>query len=399
MDTVLICAVGETPQVVTETLYALWREGVVPAEIHVLTTALGRQRVVDQLLNRQTGRFYRFCKEYEIDHRTIAFDRDRVWVLQDGAGRELEDLRTREENAAAGSWIAAFVRHQADRGDVVLHASLAGGRKTMSYYLGYAMQMFGRRHDRLTHVLVSEALETHPEFYYPPKKPATLQTRSGDRVRADRARMDLVDVPFLRLRDHLRLDEIHDGFERAVADAQRQVDRAAGPDLVVDVASGALRRGGRTCRLGAGSQLFALYVHFLFERLLCGGDDGGTDHFRPAFDASDDSGNEVTPMLDPDERADVWQRAAERLGAGAGLDGLRTALEADALNPYGDRFREQFPSKVSKINRKLKTAFGEVGAEPLLVVSDGRRPARYGVRLPAGRIRFEIGGGGNGEGT
>ena len=39
----------------------------------------------------------------------------------------------------------------------------------MGYYLGYALSLFGRSQDRLSHVLVSDGYEGHPEFYYPSK--------------------------------------------------------------------------------------------------------------------------------------------------------------------------------------------------------------------------------------
>src|SRR5262249_35100828 len=58
-----------------------------------------------------------------------------------------------------------------------IYASMAGGRKTMGLYLGLALQFYGRPQDRLTHVLVSPpALENHPDFFYPPRKPMSFNT-------------------------------------------------------------------------------------------------------------------------------------------------------------------------------------------------------------------------------
>ncbi len=389
MKTVLICAVGTTPQVVTETLYALVvDEGTVPAEIHVLTTVRGRRYALDALLDRRTGRYYRFCRDYGLDHREIGFDETCVRVIGGPAGDGLEDLRTREDNAAAGRWIAGFVRGHAERADVLLHASLAGGRKTMSYYLGHAMQMFGRRRDRLTHVLVSKDFETHPEFYYKPADPVTLLTRSGKQINTQDAEITLVDVPFLRLRDHLDLGEIQGDLEQMTAEAERQV--AAAPDLVADLAAGAVRVAGRTCDLGRGTQLFSLYLHFLLERVTAGDGCGASGHFRPASGAPDARDEQQWPMLDPERRDDLWAEAARLLGAGSALEPLRAVLEADALNPYAEGFTDAFSSKRSKLNRKLKAAFGDW--DDLLrlvqVASEGRAPARYGVRMPAARIRF-----------
>lgn len=48
-----------------------------------------------------------------------------------------------------------------------LHTSLAGGRKSMAYFIGNMMNLLGREGDELSHVLVSELAEKCPEFYYP----------------------------------------------------------------------------------------------------------------------------------------------------------------------------------------------------------------------------------------
>jgi CRISPR-associated protein (TIGR02584 family) len=51
--------------------------------------------------------------------------------------------------------------------DCAIHASIAGGRKTMGFYLGYALSLFGRPQDRLSHVLVSSPFESNQNFFYP----------------------------------------------------------------------------------------------------------------------------------------------------------------------------------------------------------------------------------------
>ena len=54
-------------------------------------------------------------------------------------------------------------RTQASQGS--LHAS--GGRKTMTFTIGYAMSLFGRAQDSLSHVLVSGGYENIPGFWFP----------------------------------------------------------------------------------------------------------------------------------------------------------------------------------------------------------------------------------------
>lgn len=61
-----------------------------------------------------------------------------------------------------------------------IHASLAGGRKTMSYYLGQAMNLFGRKQDRLSHVLLKPEYEYQVGNFYYPFQPEALRDKKGE---------------------------------------------------------------------------------------------------------------------------------------------------------------------------------------------------------------------------
>ena len=162
----LLCVAGLTPQIITETLYALTqqqRERI--DEIRVITTLRGRNRIVQSLLDPQQGRFTAFCRDYGIDPASIAFSEETITLLRTPDGRMLDDIRSVDDNGHAANQICEIVRELTRDPRTRLHASAAGGRKTMSIYLTAAMQLFGRTQDRLSHVLVSEPFETHPEFY------------------------------------------------------------------------------------------------------------------------------------------------------------------------------------------------------------------------------------------
>lgn len=80
-------------------------------------------------------------------------------------GRELDDSRSLDDNQAIADFIIDEVRALTSDENTQLHASIAGGRKTMTFFLGYAMSLFGRTQDRLSHVLVSEPYENLPDFF------------------------------------------------------------------------------------------------------------------------------------------------------------------------------------------------------------------------------------------
>lgn len=197
---VLLCVSGMTPQIVTETLQALLEQSppFVPSEIRVVTTTRGRDRAQQQLCD--AGHLAALCADHGV--ATLPLD----FTLIAGAdGEPLEDIRDDADNTAAADCILATVRELAQGADCAIHASLAGGRKTMSHYMGYALSLFGRAQDRLSHVLVApEWAERAADFHYVPKAPVELFDRSGNPLgRSDAVTVTLADIPLLRLGDAL----------------------------------------------------------------------------------------------------------------------------------------------------------------------------------------------------
>ncbi|MFR6358903.1 MAG: CRISPR-associated ring nuclease Csm6 [Sutterella wadsworthensis] len=80
-------------------------------------------------------------------------------VIRTADGRKLDDIRTPEDNTWAADCITECVRSFCARDDVRLLVSMAGGRKSMGFYAGYALSLYGRAFDGLYHVLVSPPYE------------------------------------------------------------------------------------------------------------------------------------------------------------------------------------------------------------------------------------------------
>ena len=132
-------------------------------------------------------------------------------------GVPLEDIRTATDSIAIADQIAALVRHLTRDPTIRLYCSLAGGRKTQSALLGFALQLYGRPQDQLLHVLVDEALQHHPAFFRPSKESRLLPTCDGRLVEAHTAHIDVADIPFLRLREKLFTSTEFPGRQRSPA--------------------------------------------------------------------------------------------------------------------------------------------------------------------------------------
>lgn len=207
---VLVAVAGQTPAIITETLWALEkRRNVRIDEIRVITTEAGRESVIRHLLG-ENGHFVKFCRDYEVPHGRISFSDKQIYLLRSSDGRPLIDIRSTEDNLAAADQVFALIRKWCAREEEVLLCSIAGGRKTLSVYLSMALMLCGRSRDRLYHVLVAPEFETGVrDFFYPPPEP-TIYWRlacfdeSGKAIYApissDNADLQLADIPFPRLR-------------------------------------------------------------------------------------------------------------------------------------------------------------------------------------------------------
>ena len=256
LDT-LVITLGETPQVVTETVWALLSqpEPFVPRAVHLVTTESGRKLCQEQLIGAGSQLAHVFA---HFGHAPVE---PAIHLPRDRDGQELHDVRTEAENAAFANTLTSLVRRIASDPATRLHVSLAGGRKTMSNYAGAAISLFGRNGDELSHVLVEPAeLEHCREFYWPGQSVTEVTTRSGKVIRAENARVLLVRSPYLRLRHLLPADALPEGaldYGAIVDTAQARLDSWR---MVLRVEDRSVQVGRATIRLG--------HQEFAFVQLL-----------------------------------------------------------------------------------------------------------------------------------
>ena len=197
--TLLLAVTGMSPAVITETLYGIDRNGDEwPKEIRVITTSVGKKKAHEGLITNQ--HLAKLCQE--LKKPLIPFTAEHILVVPDAKGDAVEDARSLEDHEALANFIMATVRDATADENTRIHASIAGGRKTMTFYLGYAMSLFGRHIDKLSHVLVTDGYEQYPDFYYPTRESLLLKNREGvvTDVDAKDAQVTLADIPFIRQR-------------------------------------------------------------------------------------------------------------------------------------------------------------------------------------------------------
>lgn len=367
---VLLCVAGLSPQIITETLYALAvakrEKPWIPTEIHVITTLTGAQQAKLALLAPDRDQFGRLCRDYRLP--PIAFDQSSFTVIEDACGMPLADISTPADNEAAGNAILRVVAGYAGDPDCAIHASIAGGRKTMGFFLGYAISLCGRPQDRLSHVLVSEQFESHRDFFYPPPTPMTLQHRDGREISTADARIMLAEIPFIPLRGGLPSD-LQDG--RAGYAETVRAYRPINTDETVTIVprSGVVEWRGQAIELTPTEM--AIYL-WLAERRLA------PERAAPMDQATGDIKrlhSEFDRIVrrhfsEYDRRFTPVEKMAETVTAMDALD--------EWLGPHRTR-----------INGKIKARFGNVGVRTIGIQAKGRTCKKVlELSAPAEWIRF-----------
>jgi len=373
---VFVFVTGTSPQVITETIYALIhsKSPIIPDEIYVITTAQGK-KAIEKFLWRK-GILESFIQEFNLPR--FELKKENILIPKNKQGQEIEDICTQEDNEAIADLITSLIRDRSKDSHVRLHCSIAGGRKTMSFYLGSALQLFGRPWDKLYHVIVPPEFESHPEFFYKPKKDRLLKiiTKDGQKltINTSQAKITLADLPFIRLGGKLNFKG--KCFRELVAEGQREIDLAAiQPELQVNLAERLIIFGDKSFHLSP-SLLYVLAV-FLKQK---------TDHCHHpnkayCLDCRDCFG----------ELLEIF--SGEKLVQYSKLYGKIVGNHPWKIRTFLEKWPTGLPIElcrqyISKLNRELKENIADETLHGFLKISSIRiyASSRYGIKLEKSKI-------------
>lgn len=360
---ILVAVTGLSPQIVTETLYALATQAApafVPTEIHLITTDEGAERARLSLLSESPGGFHALRRDYGLPE--IDFPESNIHVLLDAEGNPLSDIRSPEDNRLAADLITTTLRDLTADPDSALHVSIAGGRKTMGFFMGYALTLFGRPQDRLSHVLVSEPFESCARFYYPTPYSNTIEVANNRLADTKNAQVTLAEIPFVSLR-HGMPDSLLNG-QASYSEAVKAIQASLGaPSLTMYL---------RECRVVAHgvdivmprAQMALLAV--FARRLLTGEPPIGA----PAKSVRDEAwGARYLVEVENCVLKDVDDRDATTDALKGGMDG------------------EYFSVQLSRLRKILKKRLGPA-AIPYLISDSKCRPGKFHLAIDPGAVRI-----------
>lgn len=367
---ILVALCGITPQIVTETLYALIvLKKIDINEIWLVTTAKGRKQIIDQLLANGSGPYFQFIRDY-LPTAEIAFNPNHILVADD-----LGDITNATANEAFANRILQLVREKTADPETVLYCSLAGGRKTMSVYLALALQFFGRTRDRLFHILVQPAaFENNPAFFFPPSEPVEIPGADGQPISTASVQIELVEVPYVRLRKQVAklLNRSEITFAQLVTQTQNELAQA--PEILpveIDVPRQQIRIGRHKIHLSPIE--LALYLYFA-ERSRQRPESVPLQNYTAWFEATNGA------FLDEASTRRVLEIYRQLVPPDTFKRFLAT-LENSSIDV------NRFCQYLSRIKRKIRKVLGDEGLSDFYIISAvGTYGKRYGIKLDRSKI-------------
>lgn len=386
---VLLITGGQTPALVTETLYALAERARAqvagafrPGEVIIAGTRRTEAAFRTGGLEAKIAELY--------DSYGLGAPPPCSYAVPD-----LDDIRTSEDAAPFGNLMAKLVRRLTGDASVRLHLSIAGGRKTMGGYGFAAMMHYGRARDELSHVLIfPEKAEQAADFWYPECKSRPLTARGGGRLLDENGvqmdardiQVDLALIPFSSVRDILPKELLKRDLDYAEVVIQvqialgntrpklilvpglRHVQLSIGPAFTLPPADFAyvqmLAEWARDNHIGAGPDgVGANHTGWLSDAMLSRPQDGIVNpaaRFKNIYDKLRGPGSQV--------EANVHLNTAHE---DAGTADQRRKDNLERFRVPRSHWKKQLESRIS--NQALREAY--------LCVQEDEDGVRYGMNL------------------
>jgi len=370
MKNILLAVTGLSPQVITETLYALHQNNRHVDAIHVITTRDGKEKIFAELFSGGKGHYYKYLDEYRINPASIDFGHRNIHVITDEHGIEVSDIVRESDNEQLLKKCMDLTFYFTKNPKTAVLFSIAGGRKTMSSCLTLAAQMYGRSQDRLYHILVSPEFESNRNFFYPPEKSQTIELRDNQGqpfFKETRfAQVNLIHIPFVSIRDNLSGDmlrEPKDPGTLALSLIKEEVSR-----LIINLISGKIVY--KKMEFDMMPAHLALYAFFAMQKKNCSKE-------------VETCGNCIDCFLDIHT---VYEKQKEINNIYKKISGSRPLDEMSdtgIINLSSDNFN----TYKAKIKANLLGRFGPYALKDLEIASKGARPnTRYGIMMDKARI-------------
>jgi len=372
MKTTLLAVVGLSPQVITETLYAMHQNNKQIHCIHVITTRDGRDKINSELLAGKKGHYYQYLEDYGYYSDDIEFGYNYVHTAQNEYGEELTDIITESDNEFLLQTCMNLTFCLTSNPNHRVYFSVAGGRKTMSACLTLAAQLYARPQDRMYHVIISPEFESNRQFYYPPVQSTclTLYDKNGQPFYKESkyAKIYLINIPFISVRDRLTQNELQKPYDPS--DLMTELIKDDSCYLRVDLISRKITYNKMIMDMNPAH--LALYAFFVMEKKQCKKAVAICSTCRDCFM------DIQTIFKKQDQLSEVYHKIRGHEAAKNISDTGINNLNAENFNMYK-----------GKIKTQLRKVFGPYALKIIEIASEGIRPSvKYGIMIDKDRLEI-----------
>ncbi|WP_164519163.1 CRISPR-associated ring nuclease Csm6 [Pseudoalteromonas rubra] len=168
MKQLLLVVADTNIKLIAQTLSALRHRGQHIDTLKVITTLRGYHALHEAASDGALAE--------QLQLGPVEFNLADIQVISDEHGQAMSEPTTAAQHDAMADFITRAIQCECTIASQQVHASLSGARKTLTFFMGYAMSLFARLGDTLSHILPGN---------------------TGDPAPA------LVTIPFVRMRDEL----------------------------------------------------------------------------------------------------------------------------------------------------------------------------------------------------
>lgn len=361
MKNILIAVTGLTPQVVTETFFALAKKNIFIDEIAVITTERGKDVILgkDKAPNTPdtslADELKNMCIKWK--WKLPAFpDKNLFVAAEESLG--MADVRNDKQNILFPNKTAEVLRQFAADKHNTLYCSISGGRKSMGVHLAATLQVYGRENDKLLHIVASDEFERTRKFYPSTKNEAK--------------EIELSEIPFVALSPVLKtlLSTLPENYSFAdiVSATRKELTILADPTFVtIDFPAKQMRSGDQMVQFEPLelSLYYTIYKYNNNEIKLTNDQVTSKAFALEVLDFLVTHFNFKPEPNDPNLKNKKW---------------------------YHTGFGQQdFLSKRSKLNKKIKYLFNNDNISALFeILSDRKyRDTKYYIAAPEHKIRLK----------
>lgn len=376
---------GSHPEVFTEALYALSvKKKITVKDVHCVATGWAKKRITSNLLNPVSGAFYRLCREYPEHFKNIYFSAEHIHTATI-ENAKIDDISDSARSQAYLNLILQKIIALVNDDASALHCVVGGGRRTLSVYLAMVLELLARPQDKLYHIVVRpKEAEINSDFYFPTRDSCPMQTYDGKSFDAKDVQVELVEIPFLRLRPRIPSELLTSpDYGNILAWLQKDVEAAAHPlQLKFDLQQRCISIGAFDIPLEPVE--LAIYLYFAersYHRIadrVCDGYAAYFEHPNPDGHFSKETSARIRKLY---EEIVPREEMRQRFLAAFSKDGR---LSLDYFRPHFSNIKKKIIAKIP--NEDLHRWYLITAIGPRGNTSYGIKLDREFIRLPLARL-------------